>query len=140
MRAEPEYVIRRKLGFRGPAGHDNRAIPFFRVTRGSRKVCEVWADTGEVRKYYNEKGQLAYIPAIYTPPNTDGGRVTVTTIILRNAFDWGTAREWASSIQHNIRLPQDPVHYRAYFGQSIVYKKSELFSMILDARQARVAQ
>lgn len=141
MRAEPEYVISRKMGFRGAGGHDQRADYFYRVRRGSRKVCEVWADTGEVRKFYNAQGRLAYIPDIYKPPGTDGGRLAITTIMLRNAFDWTTAREWASSISPNIRMPMNTRDYQSGYAFSVVvYKKSELFAMILDARQARVAK
>jgi hypothetical protein len=131
---EPKYVITRKT-----AEVHSRFEHFLRVVFGSRKVCEVWAPSGSLRKSYDKKGKLIKDAGASTTLAVSGPRFALAFLILRHAFDLKTALEWASLIDNKLKVPEDPSRYA--FGVSvIVYTKAELFEMILEEQQRKAAQ
>jgi hypothetical protein len=136
VRADAEYVITRKLGHRVYADPVPKPEYYYRVMRGSRKVCEVWGE-GTVRKFYDKQGKIARMPDAYRPTSMiHGSRGALARLILHDAFDWATALEWASDVAVLLRLPMQNMEPRP---KHVVYQKSELFELILEARKARVA-
>lgn len=130
---EPKYVITTKNARVG-----NRFEKFYRVVCGSRKVCEIWLPSGGIKKSYDRKGKLSIDAGSQSKKTISGPSFALAFTILRDAFDQKTALEWASTISFLCKVPAD--HSRYDYGVPIViYTRSDLFTMILEAQQTRPA-
>lgn len=132
---EPQYTIVRRMDYRNAVAEDTKPGYFYLVKHGCKKVCEVWAVKGHLKKSYDKNGKLICQATPKMTLDVSSPRFTLAFMILRDAFDLKIALEWASLIR--ILLPDDPSPH--VYGQSVVvYTKADLFSAILEARDPKL--
>lgn len=131
MKTETVYTVTYGAAKRTAWPPSESSSVYYVVRYGCKKVVEVWARNGEVRKFY-QNGKRAQLPADYIPKTVqeiESCARHIAFFLLTHAFDHETAVNWHQVVTDNFEFHRD---YRT------PYTKSELFGLILDSRQRSV--
>lgn len=131
MSRETPYTIERAVSKRTSWPISQSSAVYYIVRYGCKKVVEVWARKGRVRKFYKDGKRVDFGYTHMTQKIEDAGLATLTIafFLLRHAFDRQTAVDWCQAVADNLEFHRD---YKTPF------LKSELFAIILEAQRQAV--